>query len=388
MLSDFSRPLAEKFANFSRMDCSKNHTILVCPLNWGLGHATRCVPVVKALLARNCRVIIAADGPPLDFLRQEFAGNADFRRFHGNTVRYPLKGNMALKMLLQIPSLLFSIRKEHLVLKRLIKETGASVVISDNRYGLWNKNVKTVFVTHQLFIQAPKGMRWLEPMLGQITRFFVRKYDQCWVPDFPGEQGLSGALSHKGKLSGARFVGQLSRFSGLPVSVFASPLPDDFPTDFFLALISGPEPQRTIFEAMLYGQFLKTGLPVVFVLGKPGSYERNSDVNICVFSHAPTNQIAWLIKNARLVICRPGYSSLMDLAVFGKKALLVPTPGQTEQEYLGSILEKSGQGHCISQNELDIEKDIVRAEVLRGIQAIEINNSLLENALDNLLKET
>jgi uncharacterized protein (TIGR00661 family) len=388
MLSDFSRPLAGKIANFSRMDSSKKPTILVCPLDWGLGHATRCVPVVNALLARNCRVVIAADGPPMDFLQQEFAGKADFRRFRGKALRYSKKGNMAMKMLLQIPSLLFSIRKEHLELKRLIKETGASVVISDNRYGLWSKNVKTVFITHQLFIQAPKGMKWLEPLLWQIPGLFVRKYDQCWVPDFPAEPGLSGVLSHKRKLPGVRFVGPLSRFSGLPASAFESPLPEDFPKGFFLALISGPEAQRTIFEAMLSGQFKETGLPVVFVLGKPGCNDSKRYGNSFVLCHASTNQIAWLIKNARLVICRPGYSSLMDLAVFGKKVLLVPTPGQTEQEYLGSILNKSGQGHFVSQKELEIEKDIVRAEILRGIQAIEINNSLLENALDNLLKGT
>lgn len=369
------------------MDRSKNPTVLVCPLNWGLGHATRCVTLVKALLARNCRVIIAADGPPMDFLQQEFAGEAGFRRFRGKAVRYPQKGNMALKMLLQLPSLLSSIRKEHLELKRLIKETGASVVISDNRYGLWNKNLKTVFITHQLFIQAPKGMKWLEPLLWRITRFFVSKHDQCWVPDFLSEPCLSGVLSHERKFHGARFVGPLSRFSNLPASQFESPLPEDFPTDFFLALISGPESQRTIFEKMLTGQFKETDLPVVFVLGVPGYMESEGNGNHYFLSHASTNQLAWLIKNARMVICRPGYSTLMDLAVFGKKALLVPTPGQTEQEYLGQMLAESKQAFCMKQSELDLKTNILQAENFEGIRKAEKRSDLHEQALNDLLHD-
>lgn len=368
------------------MEGKAQRVVLVCPLNWGLGHATRCVPVINALLLRKCKVVIAADGASLSFLQKEFSGRALFLRFRGKSIRYPQKGNMLLSMALQTPSLLFSILREHRELKNLIHQTGASLVISDNRYGLWNKNVRTVFITHQLFIRAPVKMEWVEPWLESITRFFVKKHDFCWVPDFDQAPGLSGALSHKKPMPGLRFTGPLSRFSQLKELSFINPLPEGFPAHFFLAIISGPEPQRSIFEVMLRAQFEKTGDPVVFVLGKPHDELRQWNGNAFAMSHAQTYELAWLIKHARMVICRPGYSTLMDLAVFGNKALLVPTPGQTEQEYLGQMLAESKQAFCIKQTELDLETQILQAEKFEGITKADKRNDLLEQAIDDLLR--
>ncbi len=369
------------------MESNKQTVVLVCPLNWGLGHATRCVPVINALLSRKCKVVIAADGPSLAFLQTEFSDRALFRRFRGKSIRYPQKGNMLLSMALQTPLLLFSVLKEHHELKKLIQKTGAKVVISDNRYGLWNKNVRTGFITHQLFIRAPKKMKWLEPWLGRIVRFFVGKYDFCWVPDFAEAPGLSGALSHKEPLPGLRFVGPLSRFAACEEFSYKKPLPEGFPANFFLAIISGPEPQRSALEDMLRTQFGKTGDPVVFVLGKPGGEMWKWTDNAILMNHANTSELAWLIKHARLVICRPGYSTLMDLAVFGKKALLVPTPGQTEQEYLGWMLNESKHAFCVEQNQLDINPHLLQAEKFEGIKKLESRSDLLEQALDDLLHD-
>lgn len=387
MLSNFSPLSCLENCNFSRMEGKAQRVVLVCPLNWGLGHATRCVPVINALLSRKCKVVIAADGASLSFLQQEFVGKADFRRFRGKSIRYPQKGNMALSMALQTPSLLFSIFWEHRELKKLIRQTGASIVISDNRYGLWNENARTVFITHQLFIRAPKKMKWLEPWLGRIVRFFVGKYDFCWVPDFAKAPGLSGALSHKEALPGLRFAGPFSRFAAIEEFSFRNPLPEGFPAKFFLAILSGPEPQRSNFEVLLRRQFEKTGEPVVFVMGKPQKELRQWKGNAFAMSHAKTSELSWLIKHARLVICRPGYSTLMDLAVFGKKALLVPTPGQTEQEFLGQMLAESKQAFCIKQSELDLETQILQAEKFKGITKAEKDNDLLEQALDDLLSD-
>ena len=360
--------------------------VLICPLDWGLGHASRCVQVIKALLSRKCKVVVAADGAPLDFLQKEFP-QIKFIRFRGKAIRYPDKGSMMLKMLWQAPSFLMSIWKEHQHLKKLVKETGATLVISDNRYGLWNKNVQTVFITHQLFIKAPRKFEWVEPFLKKIIRFFVRKFDHCWVPDFPEAPGLSGGLSHKETMKGVSYVGPLSRFSDLADHSFKNPLPGDFPQKFILAIISGPEPQRSRFEEILRNQFEKTNWPVVFLLGKPGSEFRYRSGDLYFLDHADTPEFAWLIKNAGLVICRSGYSTLMDLSVFGKKALLVPTPGQTEQEYLAEMLAGSDQAHCVKQKDLNLYRDIKVAENFSGIKPLNKNEDPLNQALGQVLKD-
>jgi UDP:flavonoid glycosyltransferase YjiC (YdhE family) len=360
--------------------------VLICPLNWGLGHASRCIPIINGLLSRNCKVVVAADGPPLALLQKEFP-HLVFFRFRGKTVRYPEKGNMVLKMLAQVPSLLYSIWKEHKELKKLIIKTGASVVISDNRYGLWSKHAKTVFITHQLFIRAPRAIKWVEPVIERLNKFFIRRFDQCWVPDFPESPGLSGSLSHKESIPGVRFVGTLSRISDLSESGFKNPLPNDFNKAFSLAIISGPEPQRSIFENILRAQVEKTTQPVVFMLGKPEGGLRQKTANAYFFDHATTAEFAWLIKNAGMVICRSGYSTLMDLSAFGKKALLVPTPGQTEQEYLGQMLAESGQARCVKQMELKLESDIILADKCYGIKTFKQTDDLLNEALAQVLND-
>jgi len=369
------------------MECNKQTVVLVCPLNWGLGHATRCVPVINALLSRKCKVVIAADGASLAFLQKEFSDQTFYLGFRGKSIRYPQKENMLLSMALQTPSLLFSILREHRELKKLIRQTSASIVISDNRYGLWNKNVRTVFLTHQLFIRASLKTKWLEPWLGCITRFFIKKFDFCWVPDFAEAPGLSGALSHKKPIPGIHFSGPLSRFAAIEELSFFNPLPEGFPAHFFLAILSGPEPQRSTFEAMLRTQFERTGDPIVFLLGKPDGELRQWTGNAFIMSHTKTSELAWLIKNARMVICRPGYSTLMDLAVFGKKALLVPTPGQTEQEYLGQMLSESKQAFCVKQNDLDLKTHILQAENFEGIRKEKKPHDLLKQLLDDLLHD-
>ena len=349
------------------METKLPERVLVCPLDWGLGHATRCVPVIRALLEEGWQVVVAADGAPLAFLREELGDQAAYRRFPGKAIRYPSHGCLALKILFSLPALFLSVIREHRQLKTLIRETGARMVISDNRYGLWNKKVVSVFITHQLFIKAPGLLKWTEPLLRALVRFFIRRYDQCWVPDVEAEPGLSGELSHGKGFQNIRYIGPLSRFTGIPGSSLENPLPEGFPGDFFLVLLSGPEPQRTFLEEALSRAFEQTEWPVVFVLGQPGSSRKKSSRNRLTMSHGSTSQLAWLIRHARMVVCRPGYSSLMDLAVFGKKALLIPTPGQTEQEYLGRLLQKQGHAYCVDQGKLDLQKDIKRAERYSGI---------------------
>lgn len=383
----FSLSAAVKSGKFNGMEANGQEKVLVCPLDWGLGHATRCVPIIQALLRRGRAVVVAADGAPLSFLKLEFGDRIAYQRFPGMAIRYPERGQMALQIFFKLPAFLRSVVKEHRQLKRLIRDTGASLVISDNRYGLWNKRIFSVFMTHQVFIQAPEHWKWIEPLLWRLTRWFIRRYDQCWIPDFPSEPNLSGELSHASDLKDYHYIGPLSRFSSMAVQDYESPLPEGFPMDYYLVILSGPEPQRSLLEEALKRQFEKTDLPVVFVLGKPEVVQKEQSGKRMVFNHLATSHLAFLIKNARLVICRPGYSSLMDLAVFGKKVLLIPTPGQTEQEYLGNLLKQQGQAHCVKQNQIGLQKDIALAIAYSGIRKIDRNDGFLEKALDESLKK-
>jgi len=304
-------------------------TVLVAPLNWGLGHATRCVPIIRDLLSQEQRVMIAADGDALSWLQTEFP---DLRciRLQGICIRYSASGSQAISMLLQIPSMLINSFREHQALKRLIRQENIVTVISDNRFGLWNKHIKSIYITHQLMIKTP--YRWMEPLLWRLHRCVINRYDECWIPDIKGTGNLSGDLSHKYPLPGnGRFIGWLSRF---PVNEVVT-ISKHYHT---LCLVSGPEPQRTLFEQQLINQFQHSNQSTLLVRGKPDeSREVNTIGNIDLAAHLTTTEMQAYILDTPIIICRSGYSSLMDLKTLGKEAMLTPTPGQTEQEYLATL---------------------------------------------------
>ncbi|HEY4799415.1 MAG TPA: glycosyltransferase family protein, partial [Bacteroidia bacterium] len=219
--------------------------ILIAPLDWGLGHATRCIPIISYLTEKKCEVIIAADGRALQLLRNEPACRAaSFVELPGYNISYPKNGSMAVKMAAQIPKILSGIKKEHKQLKKIIREKKIDAVISDNRFGLWSKDVPCVFITHQLMVKSPFG----ENLIHKLNKNYISKYSDCWIPDVAGENNLSGDLSHKFPLSSnAKFIGALSRMS----RDASSPEMGDHD---LLAILSGPEPQRTLFEKKILEQ--------------------------------------------------------------------------------------------------------------------------------------
>jgi UDP:flavonoid glycosyltransferase YjiC (YdhE family) len=363
-----------------------NKTVLVCPLNWGLGHATRCVPVIREFVAKGAKVVVAADDAPLAFLKKELE-NEDIRFtvFPWRAVEYQKRGSFFFKLFLQSPNILYSIWKEHKYLKKVIADTAAEIVISDNRFGLWSKKITSVFITHQVFIKAPRYFKWTEPILYFLNRLFLSKYNQCWVPDLEGEPNLSGALSHKKPKEYLTYVGLLSRFSGMEKLEGDNPLPKNFPKDFILVMLSGPEPQRGILEAKLSEEFENIKDAVVFLRGKANSNTENHKENHIWFDHLPTSKMLYLIKNSRIIVCRSGYSTLMDLSFFNKKALLIPTPGQTEQEYLAKLYQQNNWNISVSYNNIDLKTQLELAEKTSGIPNLKPKENFLEKAIQSLL---
>ena len=340
--------------------------ILICPLDWGLGHAARCVPIIRLLISAGFEVVLAADHEPFELLKKEFP-EIECIRFPSYRISYD--HSMALSMLLSIPKIFFGIRKEHQKLNQLIEEHRIDMVISDNRFGLWTRKVPCVFITHQLMIKCPPYLSFLEILLHRINMFFVSKYNQCWVPDFEDENNLSADLSHRFSIpKNTFFIGPLSRFYELDTQLKEVEKID------LLVILSGPEPQRTIFEKILLKQLNPLiHLKTVLVRGLPSeTHALQGPPHIQVFSFLNTEQLLPYLQSSDYVVSRAGYSSVMDFSVFGKKAILVPTPGQTEQEYLAFKLKTNKIAYAIDQKNFNIAIALNEVNHFRGIPKVEL----------------
>lgn len=327
--------------------------LLVAPLDWGLGHATRCVPIIRDLLNNDCEVWLAGEGAQEKILREEFP-LLPFLPLKGYRIRYSKKG-LAAKLILQIPSILRSIREENNWLKEQIRTHRFEAVISDNRYGLWNENAFSVFITHQLRIKNSLGKPG-EDLLQKWNYRLINKFDECWIPDKEGENNLAGALSHPSKLPSIpiKFIGPLSRFKNLNI---------DIETDHLLVILSGPEPQRTIFENKIIEEIVNYPGTATIVRGLPG--ERNiipSTNTIHFYNHLATDDLNKEMMKAEFIIGRSGYSTIMDIAALQKKSILIPTPGQTEQEYLADHLMKKQTAYSQKQNVFSLQNAIKEAK--------------------------
>jgi uncharacterized protein (TIGR00661 family) len=354
--------------------------ILVCPLDWGLGHASRCIPVIRSLLLRNANVLIAGSGNSIELLKAEFP-ELHFILFEGYNVRYSAKGRMVSWMLYKLPSFISKIFREHRKLKKIITEYNIDAVISDNRYGLFTKRLPSVFITHQLMIKCHGLLKFLEPLLYLVNNFFISKYAECWVPDYSGKINLSADLSHKyHRLGNVRYIGPLSRF-------YDREDIDAGNTIIFelMVILSGPEPQRHIIENKILGQLKELNIKAIVVLGKTGAfYEEKLGEKVNVYSYLKADEQLKFMKQSELILCRSGYSSIMDLCALGKKAILVPTPGQTEQEYLARNFNKKKVFFSQDQHSFDLCAAIMKSEKYNGIK-IKNNPSLLNKRIDMLL---
>lgn len=342
-------------------------SVLVCPLDWGIGHATRCVPVIRHFLDQGFRVVIASDRRPMAFLQREFP-DLEFVKFPGTHIVYPQGSMMVMRMLMQGPKLIAGIRKEHKQLKKIITEKQIDLVFSDNRFGLWTSEVPSIFMTHQLRIMVPRYLGVFSSLLQRMNYRLIAKYGECWVPDFENHKGLAGELSHPAKLpENTHYIGTLSRFSGA-----APPETGARPPFGILVLLSGPEPQRTILEETLLAQLQHTDIKAVVVRGiTERNEERKFSEHIRIFSHLETDRLEEYIRRSLVVICRSGYSSIMDIASMGKKAIFIPTPGQTEQEYLAKYLLSKKIYFSMPQKEFDL---IYALEMSKNYPGMVLNN--------------
>lgn len=348
--------------------------ILVAPLDWGLGHAARCIPLIRYLLERNCKVIIGADGRPFDLLKKEFP-SCEFVRMSGYHIMYPENGSMALKMASQIPKILAGIKREHNELKKIVSAKKIDAVISDNRFGLWTKGVPCVFITHQLMVKSPFG----EKFIHELNKKYISKYNECWVPDVQEKNNLSGDLSHKYPLPpNSKFIGILSRF--------VKPVGKPELKRKLLVILSGPELQRTVFEKIILRQISSVSGSALIVQGITEKNDRSRISNeVEIVSHLASHELEREILSSEIILSRPGYSTVMDLATLKKKAIFVPTPGQTEQEYLAGYYLKHKIVYSAPQKNFDLESALKESGNYSGFKQ-DFTGTDFKKAVDEFLK--
>lgn len=351
--------------------------ILVAPLDWGLGHATRCIPIIHQLIRRGCEVCIAADGAIENLLREEFPA-VTFFPLPGYGVRYAAgRDGSGWKIARQVPRMARMIRYEHQWLDHFLNSEPFDAVISDNRYGLYSTRVPTVFITHQLHIRSPFG-RWTEPLLLKWNLKYINRFSQCWIPDEEGAGNLAGGLCHplpKLKVP-AHYIGILSRFKGGLLAERKGHL---------LVIISGPEPQRSIFENLVLRDIAHYPATATIVRGLPGTSNIIPSTNsIKLYNHLPAGELQTQFEAADFVIARSGYSTVMDVARMNKKAILVPTPGQTEQEYLAYYLVAGRKAYAMRQRDFNLEKGLAEAAAFDYEPIVPVAG-IVEHTIDQFL---
>jgi len=326
------------------------HRILITPLDWGLGHATRCIPLIRELQKQNIEVFIGASGKIAHLLQTEFPEIKTIP-LSGYGIRYSKNSRIFMfSILLQLPKILFAAWKENRQLKKIVDDYQIDAIISDNRLGCFHKNRPTVFITHQL--QILTGNNFLDIVAMKANYFFIKQFSECWVPDTAGEINMAGLLSHPKKMPKipVKYLGFLSRFKfqNSPVTI---PL---------TILISGPEPQRTIFEQLVVKQSEIFEMSVFIIRGLPDSDTAliTSNKKLEYKNHLPAEELSLILQQSEIIIARSGYSTVMDLLSLQKKAILIPTPGQTEQEYLAKKLSAERLFFTVSQHEFNLKKNL------------------------------
>lgn len=314
--------------------------IIIAPLNWGLGHATRCIPIIKYYLNQGKEVTIASDGDALSLLQEEFP-HLETVTLPAYNVRYD--GNSLFKIVFYNAfRVLFAIIKEHFSLRRLVRALNPDLVISDSRFGFFSFKKKSFIITHQLTLQSDSSVfKWF---LNVINSFFLRRYDEIWVPD-TSQHTLSGELSMSKRYHNIRYINPISRLEKKAVEI-----------KYDLAIIlSGPEPARTLLEESLINIFSTVEKRIILVRGTESPSNINYPSTWDVKNRITSTVINNIVLSSKNIISRSGYTSVMDYYNLQKGAILIPTPGQTEQEYLGKYLDGKFKFKYLKQENLTKE---------------------------------
>ncbi len=312
----------------------KNKKILIAPLNWGLGHATRCIPIINGLIKEGFEPILAGDGDSLKLLQNEFPKLLSYDLPSYN-IQYTKKGkNLKYKLLFNSLGIVKAVKKEQQVVSEIIKKESIKGIISDNRFGVRSDKIPSVYITHQINVLSGNTTFFTT----KFHQYIISKFDECWVPDYKDPPNLAGELSHSNNTKlNLKYIDPVSRFD------FVIPSNEGISNKKYdlMVLLSGPEPQRGLLEEKLLKELKSYSKKVLFVRGIISDKEifvQNKNIEFVNFMLQKDLQKA--ILQSKVIIARSGYSTIMDLEKLSAKAFFIPTPGQFEQEYLAQYLEE------------------------------------------------
>lgn len=335
----------------------KNKRVAFGVFDWGLGHATRCKPLAQALLETGCSVDFISTGRALNVLKEHFDKRCGYHDVPSVVSPYTSSEHFILSFIKNGPGMLKSLKNARRISKPIIEEGGYDLVVSDCRYDVYGEKKHSYLINHQLRFAAPLGMEmfsesWLAHRMG--------KYRKIIVPDYEGKDNLSGRLSHKLKFVKKRkieYIGHLSHIGRRKC---------EKDIDYLISL-TGPEPQRSLLEEIIFSQVCQLEGAVLIAGGNPDKAKTKIPSDATYHPYLGTEEMGDCLNRCKCFVSRSGYTSIMELAEVGiRKALLIPTPGQTEQEYLGEFYEKKGYFHSIKQKRLSLKSDLKKAEKSDG----------------------
>jgi uncharacterized protein (TIGR00661 family) len=318
--------------------------ILIAPLDWGLGHTARCIPIIEQQLQKGNEILFAGTKEQQEFINQHQL-NIQCVDLFGYSIRYSAFLPQWIKIALQIPKILSVINQEKKWLDELLSKEHVDLIISDNRYGLYSSKTKSIILSHQLAPESPLFSNFIHKKIAS----FINRFNECWVPDDEN-------LNYTGKLSNNKYIkipikkiGLLSRFKSL----------DSVEDKIFdvLVLLSGLEPQRSILEKKILNELRKTNFKICLVRG---AIEGNlSEDSITVFHKINSDKINQLVNLSKVIICRSGYTSIMELLPITQNIIFIPTPGQTEQEYLAKHLNEKFGIEYLDQKKINLIEEML-----------------------------
>jgi predicted glycosyltransferase len=351
--------------------------ILISPLDWGLGHTSRCVPIIAQLQQKGASIVIAGNKSQIAFLQSENIV-AEYVQLDGYNVQYATtKLGLIVKIAAQIPKIIRAIKAEHSWLQQFIDEHKIDAVISDNRYGLYSTKIPCVFITHQLNIQAPFFGNWINA----INHKYIQKFTACWVPDAPKENSVASALSAVPLqlMNRVQTIGLLSRFQRQAKNIVPKP-------NSILCILSGVEPQKSMLKTLIEKEFLQlpTNQFTLTIVGNNLPLATNNQ-SIKYYTTLAKDKLQEQIFAHQYIVSRSGYSTIMDLAALQRQAILIPTPGQTEQEYLATYLAEKKLHYSTQQQQFNLQKCLTDFDQIQFVQAPINEKHLLEKAINLLL---
>jgi uncharacterized protein (TIGR00661 family) len=366
--------------NWKFPNCKEKPLLLFSCLDWGLGHTTRSIPLIKEFIILGCDLIVACNSTQKTLLQPEFP-QVRFVELEGYNISY---GNNSwftrFKIIGQLIKILTKVKSENRWLTSFLIDNKVDALISDNRYGLYHEQIPSIFISHQLHIHS--GYGWLADIISQKFLYkFINRFSACWVPDHKQKEILAGKLSHPASLPSIpiQYIGPVSRFSSCERHV-------EKKFDV-LVIISGPEPQRSIFEKMIFQQAASMGnKKIALVRGLPLETSNTPSIPITVFNHLDSARLNNLACESELIICRSGYTTIMDMIKLRKKMIVVPTPGQPEQEYLARYLSKDNYVLKFTQNEFHLGSAIQKAANFT-FNHIDINMDEYKAVLKNFVEK-